>query len=429
MAIKTLKLEKQNPLQGNLTFIQYCVPPLENGEYKITVEQHVSSKDGKINDTTYQNTKRFAVKGTRFTLDPSLISSVFPPENANGEYRNVLPHVCFTRDSLPWELSVGDLKPPSDTPNVPPWLGVLVIAEKDPECVIKTVTLRDLLSVNQKSKDGKSGLLPADYLHPVFPDNALEPWETWDDPCVVIDIPRTLFNQIAPSYEDLGWLGHVREVQAGPQSAAYLTKLQSMSDESTPPRFSTIIANRLPAEGMRNLAVLVSLENFGNYLPDKNGAPKVKDKNINMIRLVLLKQWNFYAAAQLETFSGYLLNLNADNQGQSGFLQLPTSNDGEEFDDVINNAFNMGYVPLNHLTRQGDKTVSWYRGPFLPFSEHDKIKIPVPGPDSSTAYNPDTGMLDVSYAAAFQLGRLLALQNNNFAQTLYNWKRENLQAV
>ncbi len=36
-------------------------------------------------------------------------------------------------------------------------------------------------------------------------------------------------------------------------------------------------------------------------------------------------------------------------------------------------------------------------------------------------------MFDVSYAAAWQLGRLLALQSNNFAETLYNWKRENVQ--
>jgi hypothetical protein len=55
------------------------------------------------------------------------------------------------------------------------------------------------------------------------------------------------------------------------------------------------------------------------------------------------------------------------------------------------------------------------------------INIPVNGPDTCTAYNPDTGMFDVSYAAAWQIGRLLALQNGNFATALYNWKRSNTQ--
>jgi hypothetical protein len=65
----------------------------------------------------------------------------------------------------------------------------------------------------------------------------------------------------------------------------------------------------------------------------------------------------------------------------------------------------------------------------VPFNIAGEIKIPVPGPDSVTRYNPDTGMFDVTYAAAWQLGRLLALQNSNFAETLYNWKRENVQSV
>jgi hypothetical protein len=38
-------------------------------------------------------------------------------------------------------------------------------------------------------------------------------------------------------------------------------------------------------------------------------------------------------------------------------------------------------------------------------------------------------MFDVSFAAAWQIGRLLALQNGNFATTLYNWKRANTQAA
>ena len=40
-------------------------------------------------------------------------------------------------------------------------------------------------------------------------------------------------------------------------------------------------------------------------------------------------------------------------------------------------------------------------------------------------YNPDTGMFDQSYAAAWQLGQLLALNSKQFSVGLYNWKRTN----
>jgi hypothetical protein len=124
------------------------------------------------------------------------------------------------------------------------------------------------------------------------------------------------------------------------------------------------------------------------------------------------------------------MNLNKkDDKFTGGLIQLMPDTGTTEADKAINNAFNMGYVPLNHHTRQGDNTVSWYKGPFLPYSANGEIDIPVLGPDSVTRYNPDTGIFDVSYAAAWQLGRLLALQSGNFAETLYNWKRENTQIV
>lgn len=44
-------------------------------------------------------------------------------------------------------------------------------------------------------------------------------------------------------------------------------------------------------------------------------------------------------------------------------------------------------------------------------------------------FDPTTGMLDVSYAAAWTLGRQLALQDSAFSTALYNWKRGLQQSV
>jgi hypothetical protein len=79
--------------------------------------------------------------------------------------------------------------------------------------------------------------------------------------------------------------------------------------------------------------------------------------------------------------------------------------------------------------RQGEKTVSWYRGPLVPLN-HDKpkqIQDPVSCADELLRYDPNTGLFDVTYAAAWQLGRLLALQNQSFALALQR-ARKALQA-
>jgi len=399
------------------------------------VEQTIASTDGKVPETTYQNSHQFAVTGPRFTLDPDIISSVYPPENASGEYQNVFAHVCFTRDTLPWERTTDQFLAAPMLEDTPPWLAVLLLAQADPASEFQQVKLIDLLSPKYKTKEGEQGKLPDKYFFPEFPGeehNDLEFGEKWSDPCLVVDLPVELFNTIAPSIDDLRWLGHVREIQPTTrQSTRYVRKLRNISTPLTPPRLSTVITNRLPAEGSESQACLVSVERWGPYLPQNDGTPSGNiPEGTEKVRMVLLRRWRFYAVKLDQTFSQYLLNLNQTGwQVPGAFLSAPTDGSTSEADKAINNAFEMGLIPLNHHTRQGDQTVSWCRGPFVPFNISGSIDIPVPGPDSVTSYNPDTGMFNVTYAAAWQLGRLLALQNSNFAETLYNWKRENVQRV
>jgi len=433
---------KESPLNGNLVFYQNMIPPLSsssfggdanaavNGSYSLTVEQAISSTDNKVPETTYQNANAFTVRGPRFSL-PGLISSVYPPENAMGEYANVLAHVCLGRATLPWERGAGNISAEvglGDESDQAPWLGLLLLYETDPTVAVKQVTLLDLVN-SEQTVDGQKGKLP---LHTFYPSFELEFGEKYTDSCVIMDIPIGLFNQVAPTFSDIPWLAHVREIQpSNTQSAKYLEKLKLFSSETTAPKLSTVICNRLPITGAQSIACLVSLEGWAKYLPGNDGSqsPAIP-AGTETIRIVLLKQWQFFALKQDQTFSGYLLNLNKQDGNYSGsLLQLRPDESGSEADKAINNAFNMGFVPLNHHTRQGDNTVSWYKGPFLPYSSAGEINIPVNGPDTCTAYNPDSGMFDVSYAAAWQLGRLLALQNGNFATTLFNWKRSNTQAA
>jgi hypothetical protein len=74
------------------------------------------------------------------------------------------------------------------------------------------------------------------------------------------------------------------------------------------------------------------------------------------------------------------------------------------------NALQRGYTALAYETRVGDKTFGWYRGPFAPnpvaaFS-HAR---PFPSSAAATIYDSATGTFDLTYATAWQTGRMLAL--------------------
>ena len=55
------------------------------------------------------------------------------------------------------------------------------------------------------------------------------------------------------------------------------------------------------------------------------------------------------------------------------------------------------------------------------------VSLPVRAADELLRYNESDGMFDVSYSAAWELGRLLALQNKKAATGIYQWKRQRVQ--
>jgi hypothetical protein len=84
---------------------------------------------------------------------------------------------------------------------------------------------------------------------------------------------------------------------------------------------------------------------------------------------------------------------------------------------------------LVHHFRNGDQSVSWYRGPFLPFrpdtaANGAAIRDLLPeSADDLTQFYAGQGMLDITYSAAWEIGRLLALSSRDFSVSLYQWKR------
>ncbi|MEO5588049.1 MAG: hypothetical protein ABIS03_00585, partial [Gemmatimonadaceae bacterium] len=92
-----------------------------------------------------------------------------------------------------------------------------------------------------------------------------------------------------------------------------------------------------------------------------------------------------------------------------------------------------GHVGLAHLTRRGDRTRAWYRGPLVPrptersaatADGHAKLAHVS---DQLRVMTPDARE-DLSRAGAFEIGRLLALSQPSMVASLLRWRTEQFGA-
>jgi len=385
-----------------VVFYDFFQPPLESGDYVVAVRHRVWGGTGaQAFDETFCGNVTFAVQGARFSIPPSYVQGVFPPPGAQGEYGNVLPHVVFSARTLPWQRDLGIAPPPpgaeEDAPASIeyPWLGILVFDEGDPIPGTVQGTLRDLLSP-------PSGVAS-------YPGLTLEYGEAPADPVTYVDVPAALFAAIAPGSDELRWLAGSRVVSQEVLAARPMDEVDTPTGDA-----ALVVGNRLAREGARTTAMLVSLEDMGDYLPDRAGPPA----GTTAVRLAVLNAWSFSSVAVPVSFADLLLGVDASPPT----LQVPYAATDEPV-PAVRDALSMGYVALPHHTRQGAQLVSWYRGPLLPFAMGGTVSVPVGSQDELTVYDPDSGMMDVSLSSAWQLGRLLALNDLDFSTTLYNWKR------
>jgi hypothetical protein len=89
-----------------------------------------------------------------------------------------------------------------------------------------------------------------------------------------------------------------------------------------------------------------------------------------------------------------------------------------------------GHVALPHTTRRGDTASAWFRGPLSPHpTERDPDTTrPAHMSDELRTVTPD-GREDVSLAAAFEMGRLLALSQPSLLNALTRWRGEHFGAA
>ncbi|NES92992.1 hypothetical protein, partial [Okeania sp. SIO2B9] len=239
-----------------------------------------------------------------------------------------------------------------------------------------------------------------------FPKIELEVGQKEEELVTVIDVKKKYLKDILPTHGDLAYLAHARK-------AFYSQKAKEEEDDKN--LFATIISNRLPEPNGMSMVYLVSIE--GRYTEEGfDYPPEAGDEDL--IRFVSLANWNFNCIDPEQSFTQLLQRLNRNPYT----LRLP-ENKNEQAENYLANS----YITVPHSMRQGSKTYSWYRGPLSGGLNAETYELPAKAADELLRYDSEIGMFDISYAAAWQLGRMLMLQNQKLATELFNWKREDFQ--
>lgn len=466
---------------GQIQFYDNFVPPLHDGSYTITVSQTVA---GATTDT-YGASQKFDVNGPRFSIDGNLVQACFPPPTHSGQFEQQLPHIVLKKRSLPWERFLNPDDP--DAPwmavilvnagdgaqasaalagdgvgsvsvtasgsgyEIAPAVsfaggggtGAQAFATIDATGKVVGITVTQAGSgyssaptVRLGSTSNAVSATVGDLLNPGNDANGapiaatgltLNPdFDKTSDPCQIIDIPVSVFTMVVPLYDpanakdELKFAAHVRQVDTGDKAPQGMQAADGW--------FAVLTAKRFPmaagGQPTRQIAHLVSVEGFAERMsasPNWGGAA--------MVRLCSLASWTFTCLPETgETFAQLMRDLIASEDNSQYLMRPPYRQPAAPLDGIPANAqqtLDLGYLPMPYQTRQGEYTFAFYRGPLAPV-------VPPPFPDdpplnspsAAVSYNPDWGLFDMSYAVAFQTGRLMALSDRTFGSGLLQWRRE-----
>lgn len=457
------KVTMQEPVNGTVEFIQHVLPGLDSGAYMLRVSQKLSTQTAVPSNSYF-----FAVSSPRFALNPADLFATYPPDQSQGEFNGTLAHIVLVNRTLPWQRYPTLDEPVRSFPDsthdrdVPTWLAVLMFDADDEAAYpgfraqAQVGKVRDLFIPQTGAAGiGHSVFWEAGMAGPTSSglQEHLDFGESPDDNCQFIDVPMQLFWKIAPSLDDLKIMAHVRNVnllckatQNGvPVGRNDLSGVPGTSD------FALVLGNRVPKTGVRSFAHLVSLESLAPFLPNdpatvedaaevttpiqavgSNGSPVVPIASADFMRLVSLASWSFTSTGDSSHFEQIVRELAPKQTGATPDyaigMPMPVAIGAEPPETMAaRKALGMGFTALRHHTRDGGSTVSWYRGPLLPAPlTTNVLPTSLSSADAATCYDPASGMFDLSYAGAWQIGRLMGIQDKRFSTLLVNWRHQNI---
>jgi len=398
------------PLPGEMQLFDNWLPVLPAQDYDIVVEQQIALPPGHASPPPYRRVQRARVAGPHFGLAPDDVYATHPASGSQADYSATLPHIVLTRPSLPWEIAVDG---PAAGPAVAPWMAVVTltpgewITEESSLLGTRTVPLADYLKP------------PAGTVGPDFTPQQIAELlrDNPDAHVVVVDVQVDAFRAILPARDELPFLAHARQVDVEAQELREAAGADGW--------FSVVVGNRLPVGDPDGVYVahLVSLEGFAGDLPP--GGRSLPPDAVAM-RMLALASWSFNSRPGEDSFARIMAGLSDDVLRLPAEQLLPDPQSQPQRD--VRAALDIGYAGLDYRTRLGERTVGWYRGPCLPVPMKPNPHH-VDAVEAAMIYAPDTGMFDLSYAVAWQTGRMLALADRAFTASLTRWIREQVRLL
>jgi hypothetical protein len=403
------------PSSNNIQFYDGYFPALKAGNYAISLAHTVTPPAGQT-VPPYALTQGVVVQGPEFTIDPTTVQSQFPPNGASDIYDQQLPYLVFSDPALPWErgLVPGEGEPgPGDAT---PWLALVLFAESELSLPAQSDTPVVACTV--------AGLLASDpdTLKPSLPAGWVSP-DVLQTQCQTVTIPGATFQSVMPEQADLPLLAHCRAVNVPDEPQVLL---------------SIVLGNRLPLAGgmpVKYYAHLVSLEGFAAYLgpnarpiPPKTGAGQT---GMMDVQLVSLFNWSFVSMPESGADFEQLVEGLIQSETATPTLALPMPSGTTGLPASAQARLEEGYVALDFVTGSGEQSFAWYRGPFTaqqpqPLPPVGDPAVPVTQAVSADAlmiYLAEQGLFDLSYSAAWMVGRALALADGSFSQAVQNYRR------
>lgn len=446
----------------SITLSRQHLPSVDAGKYIL----EVASQNNLVQDTTIRT--EIIVKGYQHYLPDHEILSTYPMREAEGSYKSVIPHVEFRRSTLPWDYKVTWQNSNERVPYI-----FLVILKED--------EVIDMEAYNSTLNKGQVVNYPLSKLAQAIPENQRDfftmlhisanirgyvpspsdvknlayvktnaPASSQDDVPEYTSIllanrilqPNTRYKAFICSYTQLNNNVYTIPTKIGIATSLNLLVLNSWNFESTIDTAYQVNETKLK-DLFENVTFDASIHHpicnneheivrYINNLPAKY--QPLKSTLLITNTLQPLNKSTLLEALKYEgkTLKAMLKDLSFGPWKSTHRYQA---------NSLLNHLKLWGKVPLAHNLKGGGKLISWYQGPLSFLSPSISAATSTPKqimdsfldqlcsdqylpdhPDKLIWYNEQSKMLDMTYAAAWQLGRLLLINNTKATQELKKWK-------
>lgn len=494
--------------RDQMRLYSFYSPSLQADEYFIETTQTVTSKawkDGALVDQKLQLTNSRTIPGKsednpaaqtfevvlpRFSLDPDIINSYYPPDGHQDEAR-ILPHIVFNDPHFPWEIAAGKTTNMTgeidSNRSMVPWIALLVFDSA--ELHLSTVDeatdlgLSGFATEEDLKKQSANGIFPmqvkdyfstisasarvnyaaglakdifqdvstsADAVNVIFPKMSLvkdlftvpSPTRTPTPTATSTTDTSTADAVYRPGLEQLKYLAHVRNIntegcpdagieQEGLFSVVVSARTGALRDSVLEGNVWKELDQDL-SQPRTQIVHLVSIE----HLDQTSGV--WSDTPTGRIGLVSLHSWlyqcmppnpiNFIDTMRNLTDKQQMLRVDDTILDSLQSRPAPTDASQIKWNAALMNRLQLGYTLARWRTQTGEETTAYNRGPLVPTRSPVINTATSTIPDCSSTsqdyqiLDPDTGLMDVSYSSAWQLGKLLAISDTSFSAALTRFR-------